>query len=76
MAENVTRYVKRTVERELWARAAGHCQFDGCNRLLYKSPVTQERINISEKAHIYAFSEAGPRGRGPLADRHHMPIRP
>ena len=66
MAEDVTRYIKREVERELWARAAGRCQFQGCNRLLYKSPVTQERVNISEKAHIYSFSKDGPRGWGPF----------
>jgi len=66
MAKEVTRYVKKEVERELWARAAGRCQFDGCNRLLYKSPVTQENVNISEKAHIYSFSEDGPRGWGPF----------
>lgn len=66
MANEVSRYIKREVERELWARAAGRCQFDGCNRLLYKSPVTQEQVNISEKAHIYSFSEDGPRGWGPL----------
>ena len=65
MAENVTRYVGREVERELWARAAGRCQFSGCNRLLFKSPLTQEQVNISEKAHIYSFSKKGPRGRGP-----------
>ena len=62
----VTRYIKRPVERELWARAAGRCQFNGCNRILYKSPVTQERVNISEKAHIYSFSKDGPRGWGPF----------
>lgn len=62
----VTRYIKREVERELWARAAGRCQFNGCNRILYKSPVTQERVNISEKAHIYSFSKDGPRGWGPF----------
>ncbi len=62
----VTRYIKKEVERELWARAAGRCQFNGCNRILYKSPVTQERVNISEKAHIYSFSEDGPRGWGPF----------
>jgi len=62
----VTRDIRREVERELWARAAGRCQFNGCNRILYKSPVTQERVNISEKAHIYSFSEDGPRGWGPL----------
>lgn len=66
MPSNVTRYIKRTEERELWARAAGRCQFDGCNRLLYKSPITQESVNISEKAHIWSFSENGPRGWGPF----------
>jgi hypothetical protein len=64
--KEVTRYIKKEVERELWARAAGRCQFNGCNRILYKSPITQERVNISEKAHIYSFSEDGPRGWGPL----------
>ena len=66
MAKEVTRYMKREVERELWARAAGRCQFDGCNRPVFKSPVTQEQVNISEKAHIYSFSEIGPRGWGPF----------
>ena len=64
--KEVTRYIKKEVERELWARAAGRCQFNGCNRILYKSPVTQERVNISEKAHIYSFSQDGPRGWGPF----------
>ena len=62
--KEVTRYIKKEVERELWARSAGRCQFSGCNRILYTSPVTQERVNISEKAHIYSFSEDGPRGWG------------
>lgn len=66
VAQEVTRYISRNVERELWARAAGRCQFSGCNRILYKSPVTQERVNISQKAHIYSFSPGGPRGRGSL----------
>ena len=66
MVKEVTRYIKKEVERELWARSAGRCEFHGCNRILYRSPVTQERINISEKAHIYSFSEEGPRGWGPF----------
>lgn len=70
MPVEVTRYIKKEVERELWARAAGRCQFHGCNRLLYKSPITQERVNISEKAHIYSFSEVGPRGWGPFKRNH------
>jgi hypothetical protein len=62
----ITRSIKKEVERELWARAAGRCQFNDCNRILYKSPITQERVNISEKAHIYSFSKDGPRGWGPF----------
>lgn len=66
MVVEVTRYIKPPVERELWARAAGRCQFSGCNTLLYKSAVTQETVNLAQKAHIYAFSEKGPRGWGPF----------
>lgn len=63
-----TRHYKPADECELWGRAAGRCEFDGCNKIVYKSEVTQERVNISQKAHIYAFSEDGPRGRGPYAE--------
>ena len=66
MAKEISRYIKREVERELWARSAGRCEFDGCNKLVYKSPVTQELVNVSAKAHIYSFSEDGPRGWGPF----------
>lgn len=66
MIKEVTRHISQAVERELWARSAGRCQFNGCNRLLYKSPITQEKVNISEKAHIYSFSEKGSRGWGPF----------
>lgn len=57
-----SRSISRTVEAMLWGRAAGRCQFDGCNGELWKSPVTQERVNLAEKAHIYSFSVDGPRG--------------
>ena len=66
MPIEVTRNITTFAERELWTRAAGRCQFDGCNRILFKSPITQERVNISEKAHIYSFAESGPRGWGPF----------
>lgn len=61
---DVTRSIKRSVESELWGRAAGRCEFDGCNKILYRSPLTQEKVNIAEKAHIYSFSEHGARGHG------------
>ena len=66
MVKEVTRYIPSSVERELWARAAGRCQFSGCNKLLYKSAVTQESVNLAQKAHIYSFSDKGPRGWGPF----------
>ncbi len=66
LANEVTRYIKKEVERELWARSAGRCQFEGCNKILFKSSITQERVNIAQKAHIYSFSEEGPRGWGLL----------
>lgn len=69
MSKDVTRAIGRLVERELWARAAGRCQFAGCNRLLYKSPITQEPVSIAEQAHIHSFSEDGPRGWGLFAGR-------
>jgi hypothetical protein len=66
LVKEITRYIKPRIERELWARAAGRCQFSGCNRILYKSPITQDLVNISERAHIYSLSEKGPRGWGPF----------
>lgn len=67
MAKEIKRRIKKDIERLLWARAAGRCEFKGCNRLLYRSSITQEEVNIAEKAHIYSISECGPRGWGPLS---------
>lgn len=65
-----SRDISRAVEAMLWGGAAGRCQFDGCNRPLWKSLVTQERVNLADKAHIYSFSADGPRGnRGVDAKR-------
>jgi hypothetical protein len=63
------RAINRADERELWARAGGCCQFQGCNKLVYKSEVTQERVNAAEMAHIYAFSAAGARGNKGLRNK-------
>jgi len=58
----VTRSITGPTQSLLWGRAAGRCEFSGCNRLLGQSVVTQEQVNVAEKAHIYAFSADGPRG--------------
>ena len=54
MTAPVTKYT-------LWAKAAGRCQFSGCNKLLYCSEITLEPVNIADNAHIYSFEERGPR---------------
>jgi hypothetical protein len=59
---DITRYVPQHVQCMLWGKAAGRCEFAGCNTPLWKSPVTQEQVNIAQKAHIYSFSSDGPRG--------------
>jgi len=60
--KEVTRYVAVPVQCMLWGKAAGRCEFAGCNEPLWKSRVTQEQVNIGQKAHIYAFSSGGARG--------------
>ena len=57
-----SRKIAETTQNELWGKAAGRCQFPGCNKLLYCSDITLEPVIIAEKAHIYSFSELGPRG--------------
>jgi len=63
----VTRYIPTIQQCMLWGRAAGRCEFAGCNKPLWKSSVTQEMVNIAQKAHIYSFSNSGPRGNAGLA---------
>jgi len=58
----VTRSIKPTVQAMLWGKAGGRCEFMCCNKPLWKSPVSQDQVNIAEMAHIYAFSPEGPRG--------------
>lgn len=57
--------LKRGTELSLVARAAGRCQFRGCNEFLYRHPLTGEAGNFGENAHIVAFRRGGPRGDAP-----------
>ncbi|MBN9265944.1 MAG: SAVED domain-containing protein [Hyphomicrobium sp.] len=59
---DVTRRIKPAVQMALVARAAGRCQFRGCNEFLFEHPLTRADGNFSEKAHIVAFKKRGPRG--------------
>lgn len=57
----VSRVIKPAIQMALVARAAGRCHF--CNDFLFQHPLTHDVGNFSEKAHIVAFRERGPRGR-------------
>lgn len=63
----VTRYITPTTTAMLWGRAGGRCEFAGCNLPLWRSPVTNEPVNVAQRAHIYSFSSDGPRGNAGVA---------
>ena len=46
----------------LWVRAGGRCEFDGCNKYLFRHHITLETVSLGELAHIVAFKPDGPRG--------------
>lgn len=61
-----SRSISEPVRYMLWGRAAGRCQRATCNRILWRSPISGDPVNIAEAAHIWSFGERGPRGRGGL----------
>lgn len=44
----------------LWSKSGGRCQI--CNKLLYKSALTQQPVNVGIVAHIISADQNGPRG--------------
>ena len=62
MAKKKTGNANAHTIAKLWAKAAGRCEYDGCNKLLYKDDLTSEDINRGFVAHIIAASPDGPRG--------------
>ncbi|MHB8089513.1 MAG: SAVED domain-containing protein, partial [Anaerolineaceae bacterium] len=53
----------------LWGKAAGRCEFDGCNKELWQDAFTKNEFNISYIAHIIADKPKGPRGDPILSDK-------
>lgn len=47
---------------KLWFRSGGRCQFQGCNKPLWRDELTQRQMNQAYIAHIIADSPDGPRG--------------
>jgi SMODS-associated and fused to various effectors sensor domain len=59
-----------SVRRVVWARAAGRCQFPGCNEPLWHDYLTgKENANFGFIAHIIAAKPSGPRGDKALSPK-------
>src|SRR6185436_6973811 len=61
--------IPETVKLQLWGRAAGRCQYRGCNHPLYRDQLTQAEFNSSYIAHIIADKPTGPRGDAVLSEK-------
>jgi len=57
------------VQKQLWAKAAGRCEFRGCNKILYLDSLTMKKDNLSVISHIIAYEEDGPRGDAVLSPK-------
>lgn len=53
--------IPEKVKIQLWTSAGGRCQFDNCNKPLWRNELTMGKMNASYIAHIYAYSKNGPR---------------
>ncbi|MCX6132629.1 MAG: SAVED domain-containing protein [Ignavibacteriales bacterium] len=53
----------------LWGKAAGRCEYDGCNKSLYIDGLTKYEFNQAYIAHILADEPGGPRGDAVLSPK-------
>lgn len=52
------------IQNVLWARAAGRCEFDGCNEMLSEDWLTGKTINGAQMAHILPVANSARRKKG------------
>jgi hypothetical protein len=62
-------YIPEKVKVRLWGKAAGRCEYDGCNRPLWLDELTKAEFNNAYIAHIIADKPAGPRGDPQLSEK-------
>lgn len=61
-------HIPEKVKIRLWGKAAGRCQYEGCNKPLWYDSLTKAEFNISYIAHIIADQPGGPRGHETLSE--------
>lgn len=60
--------IPEKIKLNLWVRAAGRCEYEGCNEPLWKDSLTLAKMNAAYVAHIIADSPKGPRGHETLSE--------
>jgi len=60
--------IPEKVKFRLWGKAAGRCQYEGCNKPLWLDELTKAEFNTAYVAHIIADSPNGPRGAAELSE--------
>lgn len=54
--------IKARISNLLWAISGGRCQYEGCNKILYRDILTNRQYNTAYIAHIVGDKPDGPRG--------------
>lgn len=62
-------YIPEKVKTRLWGKAAGRCQYDGCNKPLWLDSLTKAEFNTAYIAHVIADNPGGPRGDVDLSEK-------
>lgn len=59
-------HIPEWIALRVWVKAAGRCEFNGCNKDVYTEGLTLKKQKLGEIAHIVAAEKDGPRGDDPL----------
>ena len=62
-------YIPERVKLQLWGKAAGRCEYEGCNQALWLDALTKVEFNSAYLAHIIADRPDGPRGDPVLSEQ-------
>lgn len=61
--------IPEKVKLNLWVKASGRCEYEGCNEPLWEDSLTFAKMNAAYIAHIIADSPKGPRGHEILSEK-------
>lgn len=53
--------IPQKIKTKLWMASGGRCQFDGCNKQLWKDSLDYKEMNHAHIAHIYGWAEKSAR---------------